>query len=76
MNYTLKTRRRNRRLGITLIEMVVVVAIIAILMALLLPVFAGASRKAMNVGRPMDPNNPGSPRAGPSSVPHDYNFDA
>ena len=24
---------------------------------------------------PIDPNNPDSPRAGPSSVPHDYNFD-
>ena len=55
-----------------MIEMMVV---IAILMSLLLPVFAGAIKKAKNVGRPIDPNNPGSPRAGPSSVPHDYNFD-
>ena len=30
MNYALKTRRRNRRLGITLIEMLVVVTIIAL----------------------------------------------
>ncbi len=58
-----------------MIEMMVVIAIIAILMSLLLPVFAGAIKKAKNVGRPMDPNNPGSPRVGPSSVPHDYNFD-
>ena len=59
----------------SLIEMMVGIAIVVILMASLLPVFAGAIRKAKNVGRPMDPNNPGSPRAGPSSVPHDYNFD-
>ena len=55
--------------------MMVVIAIIAILMSLLLPVFAGAIRKAKNVGRPLDPNNPDSPLVGPSSVPHDYNFD-
>jgi prepilin-type N-terminal cleavage/methylation domain-containing protein len=67
--------RHRRLLALSMIEMMVVIAIIAILMSLLLPVFAGAIKKAKNVGRPMDPNNPDSPRAGPSSVPHDYNFD-
>ena len=59
----------------SLIEMMVVIAIIAVLIAFLLPVFAGAIKKAKNVGRPMNPNDPDSPRAGPSSVPHDPDFD-
>jgi prepilin-type N-terminal cleavage/methylation domain-containing protein len=67
--------RHRRLLALSMIEMMVVIAIIAILMSLLLPVFAGAIKKAKNVGRPMDPNNPDSPRAGPSSVPHESNFD-
>ena len=49
--------------------------VIAILMAFLLPVFAVAIKKAKNVGTPMNPNDPDSPRAGPSSVPHDPDFD-
>ena len=58
-----------------LIEMMVVIAIIAVLMAVLVPVFAGAIKKAKNVGTPMNPNDPYSPRPGPSSGPHDHNFD-
>ena len=59
----------------SLIEMIVVIAIIVILMALLLPVFAGEIKKAKNVGRPMNPNDLNSPRAGPSSAPHDPDCD-
>ena len=59
----------------SLIEIMVVIAIIVILMAFLLPVFSGAIKKAKNVGTPMNPNDPDSPRARPSSVPHNYNFD-
>ena len=47
------------------------IAIIVILMSLLLPVFAGAIKKAKNVGRPMDSNDPDSQRVGPSSIPHE-----
>lgn len=61
--------------GMTLIETLVVIAIIGILMALLLPVFAGAIKKAKNVGRPQDPNDPDSPLIGPSSVPEHYDWD-
>jgi len=59
----------------SLIEMMGVIAIIVILMAILLPVFAGAIMKAKNVGTPMNPNDPDSPRAGSTSVPHDPDFD-
>ena len=58
----------------SLIETIVVIAIIVILMALLLSVFAGAIKKAKNVGTLMNPNDPDSRRAGPSSVPHDPDF--
>ena len=72
----LKSFRVPRSLrGMTLIETLVVIAIIGILMALLLPVFAGAIKKAKNVGRPQDPNDPDSPLIGPSSVPEDYDWD-
>ena len=52
-----------------------VIAIIGILASFLLPVIAGAIKKAKGVGTTQDPNDPDSPLLGPSSVPADHNWD-
>ncbi|MBL69210.1 MAG: hypothetical protein CMO74_12310 [Verrucomicrobiales bacterium] len=62
----MKTRSKHRR-GVTILELMLVVAIIGILMSMMLPVFAKALRKARNVGHE-NPNDPNGPRIAPSSV--------
>ena len=61
----MKTRRHQR--GLSLIEILMVIAIIAILMGLMLPVFAKAIRKARGLGHE-NPKNPSGPRIAPSTV--------
>ena len=58
----------------SLIEMMVVIAIIVILMAFLLPVFAGAIKKAKNV-KIHESERSLLATGRPSSGPHDYNSD-
>jgi len=50
--------------------MLVVIVIIGILLALMLPVFAGAIEKARKVGKPVDSSDPSSHVLRPTSVRH------
>ena len=59
--------RRNRFYGYTLLEMIMVMAIIAILLSMMFPVFANAFKKARSLGDE-NPNDPDGPRISPSSV--------
>ena len=55
MNLPWETRHRLNSKGASLIEMLVVMAIIAILASMMFPVFSKAIKKARSVGRPVDP---------------------
>ncbi len=68
MNLPRKNRRWPKTKGASLIEMLVVMAIIAILASMMFPVFSKAIKKARSVGRPVDPNDPSKGMYGPSSV--------
>lgn len=68
MNLPRKNRRWLKTKGASLIEMLVVMAIIAILASMMFPVFSKAIKKARSVGRPVDPNDPSKGMYGPSSV--------
>lgn len=59
--------RRNRFYGYTLLEMIMVMAIIAILLSMMFPVFAKAFKKARSLGDE-NPKDPDGPRISPSSV--------
>ena len=68
MNLSGNKSRRLKLKGASLIEMLVVMAIIAILASMMFPVFSKAIKKARSVGRPVDPNDPSKGMYGPSSV--------
>ena len=68
MNLPRKNRRWLKSKGASLIEMLVVMAIIEILASMMFPVFSKAIKKARSVGRPVDPNDPSKGMYGPSSV--------
>lgn len=68
MNLPWKPRHRLNSKGASLIEMLVVMAIIAILASMMFPVFSKAIKKARSVGRPVDPNDPSKGMYGPSSL--------
>ena len=68
MNLPWKKSRRHKSKGASLIEMLVVMAIIAILASMMFPVFSKAIKKARSVGRPLDPNDPSKGMYGPTSV--------
>ena len=68
MNLSGNKSRRLKSKGASLIEMLVVMAIIAILASMMFPVFSKAIKKARSVGRPVDPNDPSKGMYGPSSV--------
>ena len=68
MNLSGNKSSRLKSKGASLIEMLVVMAIIAILASMMFPVFSKAIKKARSVGRPVDPNDPSKGMYGPSSV--------
>jgi prepilin-type N-terminal cleavage/methylation domain-containing protein len=68
MNSPWKKSRRLKSKGASLIEMLVVMAIIAILASMMFPVFSKAIKKARSVGRPVDPNDPSKGMYAPSSL--------
>ena len=68
MNLPWKKSRRLKSKGASLIEMLVVMAIIAILASMMFPVFSKAIKKARSVGRPVDPNDDTKGYYAPSSL--------
>jgi prepilin-type N-terminal cleavage/methylation domain-containing protein len=62
--------RLKMRRAFSFVEMLVVIVIIGILLALMLPVFAGAIDKACKVGKPVDSSDPSSHVLRPTSVRH------
>ena len=68
MNLPWETRHRLNSKGASLIEMLVVMAIIAILASMMFPVFSKAIKKARSVGRLVDPNDDTKGYYAPSSV--------
>jgi prepilin-type N-terminal cleavage/methylation domain-containing protein len=62
--------RLKMRRAFSLVEMLVVIVIIGILLALMLPVFAGAIEKARKVGKPVDSSDLSSHVLRPTSVRH------
>ena len=61
------TYRHNKLRGYTLLEMVLVMAIVAILLSMMFPVFAKAYKKARSLGTE-NPKDPDGPRISPTSV--------
>ena len=59
------TYRHNKLRGYTLLEMVLVMAIVAILLSMMFPVFAKAYKKARSLGTE---NPKDGPRISPTSV--------